>query len=179
MGQNSQVQVFIPPRSTPMMLRFTLFTVILLAFVPFAAALEVGTVAPDFELPTLAGEQVRLSDFKGRIIVLKLATTWCPTCKEQSQELVKAGDFLRRSDIPVIDVFLQDSDDMVRDYLRGSDYRTSHYVLQDDGRARRAYHVYLIPRVVVINGDFKIHRDGNMITASELQHSLRQISNTN
>jgi peroxiredoxin len=159
------------------------FALLLALFLPFytspASALEVGSAAPDFELPTLEGKSVRLSDYKGRIIILKLATTWCPTCKQQSAELLGASDFLQRQDVPVIDVFLQDSEAMIRDYLRDFPYRHTYVALQDDGRARRSYHVYLIPRVVVIDRDFKIHRDGNMITASELQRSIRQITATN
>jgi thiol-disulfide isomerase/thioredoxin len=163
-----------------MTLRFALLLALLLQpFTSTASALEVGSVAPDFELPTLSSETIRLSDFKGRIIVLKLATTWCPSCKEQSTELREASDFMQRHDIPLVDVFLQDSDDMVRDYLRGMDYSNRHIVLQDDGRARRAYHVYLIPRVVVIDRDFKIHYDGNRITAAELRRSLGQITGRN
>jgi peroxiredoxin len=180
MRQDSQVQVVIFFWSKPMTLRFTLLLALILLFLtPPVSALETGSVAPDFELSSLAGDHVRLSDFKGRIIVLKLATTWCPTCKEQSAELRKASEFLRGHDIPLVDVFLQDSDAMVRDYLRSFEYRNSHIVLQDDGRARKAYHVYLIPRIVVIDRDFKIHRDGNMITASELQRSIRQITGKN
>jgi thiol-disulfide isomerase/thioredoxin len=163
-----------------MTLRFTLLLALILLFsAPPASALEVGSIAPDFELSTLEGKSVRLSDYKGRIIILKLATTWCPTCKEQSAELLDASDFLQRRDIPLIDVFLQDSDAMVREYLRHFSYRNTYVALQDDGSARRNYHVYLIPRVLVIDRDFKVHRDGNMITASALQRSISQIAAKN
>jgi peroxiredoxin len=179
MRQDLESQAATTFGSSPMPLRFTLLLSFLLLFAPLASALEVGSVAPDFELPTLAGQNIRLSDFKGSIIVLKLATTWCSTCKEQSAELGKASAFLQRHDIPIVDVFLRDSDAMVGDYLREVDYRTRHHVLQDDGRARKAYHVYLIPRVVVIDREFKIHRDGNIITASDLQRSIAQIAGSN
>jgi thiol-disulfide isomerase/thioredoxin len=163
-----------------MTLRFTLLLALVLLFLASPAfSLQVGSDAPDFELPTLEGESVRLSDFKGRIIVLKLATTWCPSCKKQTAELRKASAFLKSNDIPLVDVFLQDSETMVRDYLRSFDYGSSHIVLQDDGRARRAYHVFTIPRTVVIDRNFKIHRDGSLITASELQSSIRQMTGIN
>jgi peroxiredoxin len=143
------------------------------------SALELGETAPDFELSTLDGKKVRLSDFKGRIIVLKLATTWCPTCKQQSEEIAHAGSFLKERDIPVIDVFLQDSAEMVRRYMKEHDYVTTHVALQDDGRARRSYNVYLIPRVLIIDREFKVRQDVNMITSYDLRRNISRIAGEN
>lgn len=45
--------------------------------------LKVGAKAPDFELKTLAGETVKLSDFKGKKVMLNFWATWCPPCKAE------------------------------------------------------------------------------------------------
>lgn len=133
-----------------------------------AAAIEVGATAPDFKLPNLEGKQVSLSDYKGQIILLKLATTWCPTCKQQSQEIQSAGNFLRDNNVAVIEVFLQDSEKMVREYLKGEKHEMPFAALLDDGRALKAYNVYLIPRLVIIDQDFKVRRDGSLLSDREL-----------
>ena len=62
---------------------FSLF-VILVSFSSTAFAIEAGTPAPDFKLQSITGEEVRLSDFEGQLVLLKLATTWCPTCQQLS-----------------------------------------------------------------------------------------------
>ena len=41
-----------------------------------AQALRLGTQVPDFTLPTLDGKQVRLSDFRGKRVVLFMWASW-------------------------------------------------------------------------------------------------------
>lgn len=140
----------------------------LILFAGGAAAVEVGAIAPDFKLPTIDGRQISLSDYKGQVIILKLATTWCPTCKQQTQEIQSAGNFLRNNNVTVIDVFLQDSEKMVREYLKGEKFDMPFVALLDDGQALKAYNVYLIPRVLIIDQDFKVRRDGSLLSDREL-----------
>jgi peroxiredoxin len=148
----------------------------LLLFTVSAAAIELGATAPDFKLPTLDGKQVSLSDYKGQVIVLKLATTWCPTCKQQSQEILSANNFLRNNNVAVVEVFLQDSEKMVREYLKGEKYDMPFAALLDDGRALKAYNVYLIPRVLIIDQDFKVRRDSSLLSDRELIVEIEKLT---
>ena len=140
-----------------------------------ALAVEPGTTAPDFSLKTVDGKTVHLSDFKGQPILLKLATTWCPTCKQQTQEIRAAGDFLKAHHVVVVEVFLQDSEQMVRDYIKDERYPMEHVALIDDGSALEAYNVYLIPRTVLIGPDFVVRRDGSLMEAKALIAAFKKI----
>jgi len=43
--------------------------------------------AIDFPITTLAGEQQRLSDYRGRWVVVNYWATWCPPCRKELPEL--------------------------------------------------------------------------------------------
>ena len=45
--------------------------------------LTVGKVAPDFNLPDLNEKEIRLSDFRGKVVFVNFWATWCKPCREE------------------------------------------------------------------------------------------------
>lgn len=140
-------------------LRILLLASLLFLLPALAGAVEVGKPAPGFKLRTLDGKSVSLADFKGKVVVLKLATTWCPSCLQLSRELVAVGDFFKEKDVVLVEVFLQDSPEMIARYFEGKNFPMVHHVLIDDMQVYKEYGVYLIPRLLVIDREQKIRYD--------------------
>ena len=71
------------------MRRSGLRTAVALAILAVASActrgtgISEGTLAPDFVLPRLDGTVQKLSNYRGKIVVVNLWATWCPPCLEE------------------------------------------------------------------------------------------------
>ena len=139
-------------------------------------AIEAGEPAPDFKLQSLTGEDVSLSDFKGSLVLLKLATTWCPTCKLLSAEIGKVGPFLKEQNAVVLEVFVQDSQKTILAYLGNHEPPMAFHALLDDGQAYEAYNVYLIPRFLVIDKDQVVRFDssGHNVMAEDIRAMVQE-----
>ena len=66
-----------------------------------------GEIAPDFELTTLDGETVQLSDYKGKRVMLNFWATWCPPCRAEMPDMEK---FQKNKDVQVLAVNLTETE---------------------------------------------------------------------
>ncbi|RPF55899.1 TlpA disulfide reductase family protein [Aquisalibacillus elongatus] len=74
--------------------------------------LEVGSQAPDFELKTLEGETVKLSDYRGKRVMLNFWATWCPPCRAEMPDMQK---FYEEKDVEILAVNLYSTEDSMED----------------------------------------------------------------
>lgn len=62
---------------------------------------------PDFTLLDIDGKQHRLSDYRGKWVVVNYWATWCPPCLEEIPELVDFHDRHKDTDAVVLGVNLE------------------------------------------------------------------------
>ena len=55
------------------------------------SAIPGKAMAPDFELVDTEGQTHRLSDYRGRTVIINFWTTWCPPCREEIPSMNRAG----------------------------------------------------------------------------------------
>ncbi len=69
-----------------------------------AGALSQPKRAPALALTDLRGRTVRLSDYKGRVVLLNFWATWCPPCRAEMPDLVKWQRRYGRKGLQIIGV---------------------------------------------------------------------------
>ena len=68
-----------------------------------------GQPAPDFELQSLDGKNVKLSDFRGKGVLLNFWATWCEPCKLEMPWFVELQKEYAAQGFQVIGVAMDDS----------------------------------------------------------------------
>jgi len=74
--------------------------------VPKVLSAKVGQVAPDFSLPTLDGGTVKLSDYRGKPLVLNFWASWCTPCRQEFPLL--RDEVASKADVALVGVNTQD-----------------------------------------------------------------------
>jgi thiol-disulfide isomerase/thioredoxin len=74
-----------------------------------APRLTKSTIAPDFSLESLDGKNVRLSDLRGKAVLLNFWATWCGPCKIEMPWFVELQNQYGREGLQVIGVAMDDA----------------------------------------------------------------------
>ncbi len=125
-----------------------------------AVGVNVGELAPDFTLIDLEGNQVSLSDFRGKTVFVNFWTQWCPACRAEMpeieaiyQEYKDKGVVMIGVDILISEIFKGYDENDVRQYVQQSGYSWT-FVLDTTGEVTANYRVIKIPT------SFFIDREG-------------------
>lgn len=116
----------------------------------------VGHPAPDFALPTLEGETVRLSDFKGKPVLVNFWATWCGPCRSEFPDFQKAA-VDNAGDLVIIGInnTTTDQKDQIPAFLEEFGV-TFSIVLDESGDTAKAYNILGLPTSIFID------RNGNV-----------------
>jgi peroxiredoxin len=77
-------------------------------------AVQVGSVASDFELSGLDNKKMRLSDLKGKVVVVNFWASWCRECIEELPSLQRLYEAKIKENIAVIGVSIDRSEAIAR-----------------------------------------------------------------
>jgi peroxiredoxin len=115
-----------------------------------------GQLAPDFTLKDIDGKTVRLSDYRGKAVVLNFWATWCPPCKVEMPWLVDLENKYRSQGLQVIGVALDEAGkDEIAKFAR--QMNLNYPVLIGDDNTADAYgNVQMLPTTFYINAEGKI-----------------------
>jgi len=113
-----------------------------------------GNRAPSFMLKDVRGNNVSLSDFKGKVVVIDFWTTWCAWCKETTVELEKLHNNYKDRDVVFLGISMDsgsNAEKKVRNFAQK--YGLTYLMLIDDGSASKSYQVNKLPTTYILDRD--------------------------
>jgi peroxiredoxin len=91
--------------------------------------LDGESAAPDFALPDVDGGIHRLSDYRGRVVIVNFWATWCPPCREEMPAMQRAWEVLQREDIIMLAIDVGEDEDTI--FAFTADYPVTFPLLLD------------------------------------------------
>ncbi len=134
--------------------------------------------APDFEVMDKDGNTVKLSDFRGKPVVLNFWATWCPPCKAELPDFDEAATAYGE-EVTFLMVNLTDGSrdtvSLVKEFVSDNGYTFPVY-FDTQYSAANAYRVSSIPTTYLINAEGEIIGSKvGMMTASELEIWIQKL----
>jgi len=119
------------------------------------AGAEVTQQAPDFTLSTIDGKEVKLSNLRGRKVMINFWATWCPPCKAEMpamQQLYNQANGL----MEILGINIDPKND-VEGFVRENQL-TFPILLDKTGRVNEDYSILSIPTTLLINEEGMIEK---------------------
>jgi cytochrome c biogenesis protein CcmG/thiol:disulfide interchange protein DsbE len=144
----------------------------------------IGKPFPDFDLPGLgdggADKRYTAADVRGRVSLVNVWATWCPTCRAEHAELLRIG---RSAGVPIIGINYKDDPAAARRWLAqyGNPYRFN--IVDEDGRLGVDLGVYGAPETFLVDasGTIVYKRVGDVnrrVWEDEIQPRIEALATT-
>jgi len=130
--------------------------------------------ATDFSLQTTSGETITLSQFKGKIVILQVMASWCPSCKLQASQIKPVYEKYAGNGLVVISLDIQPERSSLQDLKNfktnfGGDWYFGFYP-----EFINQYGIRSLDSKVIIDKNGNIaYRDDKVTTTEELESIIQ------
>lgn len=118
---------------------------------PVHAAPAVGEAPPDWLGKTPKGEEIRISERRGKVVLVSFWASWCGFCKQQLPVLEALQQAAGRERMEVVVVNFQEPPRTYRDIVRKLRGLTVTLTHDRDGAISEAYGVTSVPRLFMVD----------------------------
>jgi peroxiredoxin len=129
---------------------------------------QLGDLAPNFQLEDTRGNKISLSDLRGKVVLVNFWATWCPPCRAEMPSMEALNLDMAGEDFVMLAINVeQDGRSSVPAFLDKSPH-TFTVLYDDQGVVQKLYGVYKFPESFVIRKDGII--DDRVIGAIDWAH---------
>lgn len=112
-------------------------------------------LVPDFTLEDEEGNNVSLSDYRGKVVILNFWASWCPPCKEEMPEFKELNSKIKdSSDAILLTINLTDGQRETKDialkFLKDNNYDFK-VLFDEEDKVASIFGIQAIPTTIIID----------------------------
>ena len=133
--------------------------------------------APDFTRVDAAGHKVRLSKYKGKVVLVDFWATWCTGCKEEIPWYVEFADKYRKSGLAAVGVAMDDEGwKVVKPFLAEKMKITYPVVIGDTPLAQQFGGINSLPVTLLIDRQGRIaYSHIGVVDKAEFERRIQEL----
>jgi len=121
-----------------------------------AVQIKVGDTPPELLGKDVDGREVRLSDYRGKVVVMSFWATWCPPCRKELPILERLQEVGSDRGLQVIAVNWEEEGATFRRAVKILSSFQLKFVSDTSGKVGKSYGVNAIPTMLLIDKDGKV-----------------------
>lgn len=120
-----------------------------------AGATQVGGAAPNFTLKSSSGKNLRLSEYRGEVVMINFWATWCGPCRQEMPVLDELYRQYRKVGFTLLGVNIDDQAAGAKKFAQR--LKIGYPILFDNAKAvSRLYDIDAMPTTVLVDRDGKV-----------------------
>ena len=113
---------------------------------------QINNLAPDFQLQSLDGQTISLSDLRGKPVLINFWASWCPPCREEMPYLQEIYEEWTDKGLVVLAINIGESSSTAEEFIQS--YNLSFTVLLDTEQdIAQRYNITGIPTTLFVDKD--------------------------
>ncbi len=111
--------------------------------------------APDFSLADIDGNTHRLSDYRGRVVIINFWATWCPPCRREMPSMERAWQSIQSKNILLLAINVGQNEDQVWEFTADTPV-TFPILLDEEGEVSNEWPMLGLPTTFIVDPEGRI-----------------------
>jgi len=136
-------------------MKILVFTALISFFTPLLSAAVDQSLAPDFTLKSNSGENLRLNEYRGQVVMLNFWASWCAPCRQEMPHLAKLHTAYAPMGFQLLGINV---DENIEDAKKALDKLNVPFpvLFDQENSTAELYNVDAMPTTIIIDKDGNI-----------------------